>query len=250
MQTAGSGPRVLLVHGSGADGPTSWSAQRSLAARFTFVVPTRSGYPPNPPLPRIDFETQARELASLLDGPAHLVGHSYGGLIALLIAAAEPEAVRSLAVSEPPAFAIAEGDRDVDRLRADLEALFTRARNADEHLREFTRLIGIDAEVPSPLPPPLEAATRASMAERPPWEAEIAFDALAAGGFPKLVLSGGHSAAFERLCDVLAERIGAARAVVPGARHAVPRARGYNARLAAFLEAADGRDASHRDEAP
>jgi hypothetical protein len=38
--------------------------------------------------------------------------------------------------------------------------------------------------------------------------------------------------------------------VVPGARHAVPRARGYNARLAAFLEAADGRDASHRDEAP
>jgi hypothetical protein len=37
---------------------------------------------------------------------------------------------------------------------------------------------------------------------------------LAAASFPKLLISGGHSAGFEAICDDLAERIGAPRAVV------------------------------------
>ena len=70
-------------------------------------MPNRGGYPPGPVLERIDFEEQAVELAPLLEDGAHLVGHSYGGVISLLIAARYPKRVRSLTVSEPPAFSIA-----------------------------------------------------------------------------------------------------------------------------------------------
>jgi hypothetical protein len=73
------------------------------------------------------------------------------------------------------------------------------------------------------------------MAERGPWEAEIPFVELAAAPFPKLVASGAHSAAFETVCDVLEERLGAERAVLPGARHSIQRAPGFNERLEEFL---------------
>jgi hypothetical protein len=49
------------------------------------------------------------------------------------------------------------------------------------------------------------------------------------------VLSGGHNAAFDAVCDVLEERLGAERAVLPGAGHSIPRAPGYAERLEAFL---------------
>ncbi len=44
---------------------------------------------------------------------------------------------------------------------------------------------------------------------------------LAAAAFPKLVVSGGHSAGFEAICDDLADRIGAVRRVVSGAGHEI-----------------------------
>ena len=101
--------RVVLVHGSVGNGPATWAALQPLAERYELVVPNRGGYPPNPPLERIDFEQQAEELAPLLADGAHLVGHSYGGVISLLIAARHPGSVRSLTVSEPPAFRVARG---------------------------------------------------------------------------------------------------------------------------------------------
>ena len=51
--------------------------------------------------------------------------------------------------------------------------------------------------------------------------ADLPLAALAAAGFPKLVVSGGHHAGFEAICDDLAERIGATRAVVEGAGHEI-----------------------------
>ena len=59
------------------------------------------------------------------------------------------------------------------------------------------------------------------MVERLPSEAEIPLDELAAAPFPKLVVSGAHSEAFDAVCDVLEQRLGAERAVLPGAGHAV-----------------------------
>jgi hypothetical protein len=76
------------------------------------------------------------------------------------------------------------------------------------------------------------------MAERRPNEARIPLDALAAAPFPKLVISGAHSAAFDAVCDVLEQRLPAERAVLPGAGHALPRAPGYTETVAAFVERA------------
>jgi hypothetical protein len=56
---------------------------------------------------------------------------------------------------------------------------------------------------------------------RPGWHADLPLAELAAASFPKLVVSGGHSAGFDAICDDLAERIGASRAVVEGAGHEI-----------------------------
>jgi hypothetical protein len=75
------------------------------------------------------------------------------------------------------------------------------------------------------------------MVERYPWTAEPPLDELAATRFPKLVVSGAHNAAFDAVCDVLEQRLGATRAVLPGAGHSVPRlGEPFNELLAAFIE--------------
>ena len=77
------------------------------------------------------------------------------------------------------------------------------------------------------------------MVERPPSEAEIPLDGLAAAPFPKLVVTGGHDAAFEAIGDALEERLGAERAVFPGAGHSVQRLGApFNDALTAFVERA------------
>jgi pimeloyl-ACP methyl ester carboxylesterase len=214
--------RVVLVHGSGGNARAAWASVQPLAAKFTLVAPDRSGYPPNPLLERIDFEEQAEELAPLLEDGGHLVGHSYGGVIALLMAARSPGAVRSLAVSEPPAFALARGNREVERLVARLDEHFTHGpREPRAFAAGFLELVGSGSRLPDPLPPELEQSIRATMAERPPWEARIPLDELAATSFPKLVISGAHHPAFDAVCDVLERRLAAERAIIPGAGHAV-----------------------------
>jgi hypothetical protein len=50
---------------------------------------------------------------------------------------------------------------------------------------------------------------------------DLPLEELAAAPFPKLVVSGGHSAGFNAICDDLAERIGASRTRVDGAGHEI-----------------------------
>jgi pimeloyl-ACP methyl ester carboxylesterase len=223
----------VLVHGSVTPGWSTWNAQRPLASRFTLVMPIRTGYAPNPPLERIDFEHQADELLSVLEPGDHLVGHSYGGVVSLLAAPRAPLA--SLTVLEPPAFGIARGRAAVEHF---LSRMADAPRDPRGYLEFFLPFVGSSMRVPDPLPPALEAGARAALAERPPNEAEIPLDELAATPFPKLVVSGGHSAAFDAVCDVLEERLGAQRAVLPGAGHSIPRVgEPLNALLEAFVGA-------------
>ena len=231
VTTTGAGPRVVLVHGSVANGAMTWGRQPALAAHHTLVVVDRPGYPPNPPLERIDFEEQAEQIAELLEPGDHLVGHSYGGVISLLAAARRP-ALGSLTVCEPPAFGVARGNAAVE----DFLARFPEApRDPRGYLAFFLPLVGSAMKLPDPLPPGLEAGARAALAERPPDEAEIPFDVLSAAPFPKLVISGAHHPAFDAVCDVLEKRLAAERAVLPGAGHSIPRAPGFGERVAAFL---------------
>ena len=235
LETLGSGPRLVLVHGSVAPGWMTWNAQRPLADQFTLVVVVRSGYPPNPPLERIDFEVQAEELLDVVEPGDHLIAHSYGAVVTLLAAPRLP--LTSLVVVEPPAFGIAA---DNPAVREFVDAVKHAPREPRSYLEYFLSLVGSAFRPPDPLPPELYAAAQATVAERWPSEAQIPLDEIAATTYPKLVVSGAHHPAFDAVCDVLEERLRAERAVIPGAGHSVPRTGApFNERLEAFLRSAE-----------
>jgi len=235
----GAGPRVLLVHGNILNGPLSWSQQRPLAERWRLEVLNRRGYGQSPPTERQDFAVDARDIADLLAGGAHLVGHSYGGIGALLAAAAWPQAVRSLTVIEPPVFRLAHGHAAADALAEQLRRLQA-AGPADPaaYAEAFVDAVGGGIRLPHPLPRQLDRGVRVLMAGRGPWEAEVPLAALRGAPFRKLVVSGGHHAGLDAICDTLAREIAAEHAVIAGEGHNVPRTGArFNARLEAFLRA-------------
>jgi pimeloyl-ACP methyl ester carboxylesterase len=234
----GSGPSVVLVHGSVVGAKRTWRHQLALAEHWTLCLPNRPGFGTSPPLPRGDFESEAPLIAELLGGGAHLVGHSYGAVIALYAAALRPDAVRSLTVSEPGCLRVAAGDPLVDAQISGGELLYARAATFAplEFLRAFRGGVGSTHETPEDLSGELLRGVRLLMRERPPWEADPPLDALCTAAFPKLVISGGHSAVFEAVCDTVATRIQARRAVVRGRGHTIPATgAAYNACLHAFL---------------
>jgi pimeloyl-ACP methyl ester carboxylesterase len=232
-----SQPRLLLVHGSVVNAELTWGAQKPLADRFEIVAPNRRGFPPGPDVERVDFEDEAVWLERFLEPGTHLVGHSYGGVISLLAAARRPELLRSLTVIEPPAFGIARGRPGVDEFIARIEEHWTNGpRDPGEFLRGFLGLVGSSIP-PGDLSPELLQGARTLMVERSPAEAVIPFDELAGAPFPKLVVSGAHHPAFDAVCDVLEERLGAERAVLPGAGHSVQRlGQPFNDLLTSFVE--------------
>ena len=229
--------RIVFVHGSVGNAETTWTVQRALEEQFECVFLTRSGYPPGPPLERIDFEEQAEDVAVELCEGDHLVGHSYGAVVSLLAAARKP-VLGSLTISEPPAFGVARGEPAVEEFLERIRPFRETRPSPRDYLSFFLPLVGSALQLPDPLPPALEQGGRAALAERSPDEAVIPCDELAAAPFPKLVVSGGHHPAFDAVCDVLEERLGAARAVLPGAGHSLPRAPGYNDALVDFIERA------------
>jgi pimeloyl-ACP methyl ester carboxylesterase len=242
-QRIGTGPRVVLVHGGVLFGELTWREQLPLAERWELAIVERAGYGRSRDVhDGEDAQVDAPLVADLLDGGAHLVGQSSGAVASMLAAARRPEAVRSLTLSEPPAFQLAPDSPAARQMQRDLEQLIE-DRGADDVtvLRRFIQVVGSNAQVGDEPPQPLLDGIRALRAygEGIPWTLDLPLDALADAPFPKLVISGDHSPAFEAVCDALAERIGAERAHVRGARHTTPHAGpAFNDRLEAFLRRA------------
>jgi len=83
--------------------PTATDARPPQDRRCDFHIasPDLSGSPyPS------DYEVDARDVVDLLAAGAHLVGHSYGAVVAMLAAATRPDLVRSLALIEPPPWTV------------------------------------------------------------------------------------------------------------------------------------------------
>lgn len=221
-------PRLVLLHGSVTNAALSWGGQASLADRFELVLPNRPGFPPNPPVVRVDFDADAVWLEGIVRAGDHLVGHSYGGVIALIAGPRLPLA--SLTVIEPPAFGVARGDPSVERWlerAAELPRESVRA-----HLEAFLQHVGAPFPLPDPLPPDLQQGADSFYSERRPDEAVIPLQPLP---YPVLVVTGDHEPAFEAVADVLCARLDAERQVIRGAGHAVQRAPGFNDALEAFI---------------
>lgn len=238
VERIGSGPRILFVHGSIAGARLTWRRQHPLGERWELAIPNRPGFGASPPLPRNDFEVEAEMFAELLGDGAHLVGHSYGAVIALLAAAERPEAVLSLTVSEPGSLKLAE-TREGEEMIANGNRLFAARDSISpvDFLRFFRAGTGSSRSTPEKLPDELLRGAELAMAERPSWEADVPLDVLSAAGFPVLVISGGHSPVFEAVCDNLAEGVGGERAVIEGKGHNIPETGApYNERLERFLD--------------
>lgn len=246
----GDGERALLVHGSFGWGEQAWARQKPLAERFRLVLVDRRGFGSSPdPDGRVDFERDAGDLADLLAEPAHVLGHSYGGLSALLAAARRPDGVRSLAVIEPPAFALARGVPAVEAVVEGIAAASEAAGDPADYYSRFLQAWGFGPPSARLGAAGLRAA-ESSWHERSPAEAEVPVEDLTRAPFPKLVIRGAWDeappaaretagAAFHAVCDVLEDRLRAGRAVFRGVAHR-PHKLGepFNERIAAFWEAA------------
>jgi pimeloyl-ACP methyl ester carboxylesterase len=212
-----------LVHGSLAIGAEEWDAQRPLAGEgFRLLAVDRRGYGRSPTADGEDFLRDAEDVVELMGDGAHLVGHSYGCLGVLCAAVGRPEATRSIALLEPAAFALGQRDPAGRALLEEVRSLWSQDLPDEEWVVGFLKAVGSD---PAAQPPEFLAAAVPLVPllrrGRPFWDPELPLDELAAMRCPKLVVSGGHSAGFDAICDDLAATIGASRAVVKGAGHEV-----------------------------
>jgi pimeloyl-ACP methyl ester carboxylesterase len=242
IQELGSGPRIVFVHGGGVGGSSAWQAQHGWGDRFQLVMPFRAAYGPHPITTREDFEQDALLVADLLFEGAHLVGHSYGGVVALLAAAARPAAVRSLTLIEPGATSVARGFTFVDAFETRLAVLASDPpADPDAHLRALTSILDPSGELPRPLSAPLQAFADRLHLLRGTNDAVIPLETLRAASIPALVVSGGHSRVFDTIALILSEELPAELAIFPGDGH-MPHwhSEAANQRICSFLDTVDG----------
>jgi pimeloyl-ACP methyl ester carboxylesterase len=106
----GAGETVLLLHSSAGSGALWRSLTERLRTRCRVLAPDLYGYGDTDPWPghrALTLADEAALAAAVLPpacGPIHLVGHSYGGAVALRFALQWPGRLRSLTLIEPVAF--------------------------------------------------------------------------------------------------------------------------------------------------
>jgi pimeloyl-ACP methyl ester carboxylesterase len=111
----GHGEPVVLVHGSLiGDGFAPLLLENALTGSYRLVSYHRRGFAgsthPDRPLSIAEQAADCRALLRTLGiDRAHVVGHSYGGVIALQLALDAPDVVHSLALLEPALFGVPSG---------------------------------------------------------------------------------------------------------------------------------------------
>ncbi|GAA0570641.1 alpha/beta fold hydrolase [Actinomadura livida] len=103
---AGTGPCLVLMHGTGGHLEAWLRNLRGLAAHFRVIAYDYPGHGYTTPADRdLEIDDYVRHLLGLLDalgiGSADLCGESLGGWVAIKAAAAHPERVRRLVLNTP-----------------------------------------------------------------------------------------------------------------------------------------------------
>lgn len=113
---AGGGPTVVLLP-PGASTASVWrGVGERLEGDHRTIAVNPAGYGathPWPQAPALKIADEAAAVAAILDAESadhrvHLVGHSYGGVVALDLALAAPGRLASLVLIEPAAYAVLE----------------------------------------------------------------------------------------------------------------------------------------------
>lgn len=200
---------ALFLHGAGRAGRAAWPHQHALEGERPCLWLPRVA--PGDPPDRV--VALARDL---VDRPAHVVAHSYGGLAALRLAERHPALVRSLTLVELAALALSADAPHTRAHVATMGPVLARADDPATDDREFSRLFAAAMGVPVPDLPPDELAsvTRQLRATAPPWTQAV--DASVPWRVPTLVVVGGLGTMYDEVSAVLAAH-GAERAVLDGA---------------------------------
>ncbi len=234
--TGEAGDPVVLVHGSWGDHHGWDLVVPALAKSFRVLTYDRRGHslsarPAAPGSVREDVADLAALVEHLDLAPAHVVGNSFGGVIALRLAAARPDLFRSLLVHEPPVL----GLLDDPGARAQLQAVGERMRavldllasgQAEAGARQFMETIAFGPGAWAQFPPELRDtfvfnAPTFVDEERDPESRTIDPAALARFSRPALLTQGERSEPFFSLIlDRLAPAFPAAqRRTLPGSGH-------------------------------
>lgn len=186
-----------------------------------------SAWEPGPDDP--DYHTAVTRIAAgFIDRPVDLIGHSMGATVALRIAIAAPDALRSLTLIEPVLFAAAPAADKVPS-GPELDGLLAEGRDA-EATRGFLSVWG--AQSYDKLPPDMQTKMRSQIrlvSACSPTLMEDDADILREGGLesvgvPALLISGENSpGVIHDITDALAARLpDVGRAKIPGAGHMSP----------------------------
>ena len=234
-KTDGSTPALVFVPGDFGDGQTAWGevvAQIGPRARTLVVDRAEVADPGERFTVAGDATAVIQAIGAWTTGPVHLAGHSYGGLVAIEVAATRPDRIVSLHLIEPPLFALVPNNavaqamnREARRIQSGYDSL------GDEASAEaFFRMIGAERAV--------ERLRGTAEWERLTRYAARFARSEPAGDFPAATLdrlpddlavavyTGGRShPALREIAAALAARLpGARRHEFPDANHAVQRA--------------------------
>ena len=230
VPTEGTGEPVMLLPGFGTDVSAFAPQTRALAARYRVraVNPRGVGLSDAPEQERYDVAELAADAAALIDAPAHVVGASLGAAIAVELALAHGDRVRTLTLITPLVEADARLLAVLDawcRVAAEATAettaaallpwLFSASFLADEAARRRTArgLAAIVRRIPAVVLRRQLAGARAWSATRSKDLERIQAPTLVLVAAADLLTPGG---------EAVARAIrGAICTVVPGAGHAV-----------------------------
>lgn len=254
----GSGEPVILLHGSGSSSAQWRGLAERLSARYRVFAPDFFGYGgsadwPGPKAFYLECEAEiVRALLMRADRRVHLVGHSYGGAVALHVARSCSDSLRSLTLIEPAAFhLLREADAPLAAGLAEVAEHMVRAIASGEYLAGFGRFVdywnGAQAWAQFP------AEKRYTMAARLPkvvldfhatFNEASRLEDFRALTIPTLLIQGARSPApTRRICDLLARTFpAAALRTLAGAGHMAPITHSelVNALIAAQLDSIPG----------
>lgn len=144
MEVGSSGPRVVFLHGLFGQGRNFTQIAKALTPELRSVLVDlpnhgKSAWTEDPSYEAV-ADAVAGWLSSRYDGPSHLVGHSMGGKVAMVLALRHPDLVDRLVVADI-APAVSEGAGEFEHLldslaRIDLDSVERRAE-ADQQLEQW-----------------------------------------------------------------------------------------------------------------
>jgi pimeloyl-ACP methyl ester carboxylesterase len=234
-EDCGAGPTVVLVPGSCSTGAAWRPVIAAWEGQFRCVTTSLLGYGQTAERrtaadPCISHEAEALEtVIRKTGGPVHLVGHSFGGVVALAVALRNRVALASLAIVEAPAVELLRESSEHQHYRAFRqlsEAYFADfASGNKEAIASMIDFYG-GAGTYASWPPRVRAyAVETTPVNILDWASAYQFalseTVLAAVKVPTLVLRGGAShPAMQRANELLGTHIkGASLLTIAGAAH-------------------------------